>query len=290
MANVKISALPSYTGTAADLRWFVMNNSGETETFKFSGYTSQLIPGQGAGSYRTLNSGAPNPSASINDIIIGNNARTTGGGGGIAIGPNAVAGANIRKGVAIGGDVSAANNGINVGWSSTADGDGACALGILNIASSESSVAVGAVVNTTGVHAIGIGRDVNSTGLRSVAIAPNTTVSRENSCAVGGNAHSVSNGKRQSIFGGVSNTISSSNDDNTILGGNGNTIGGTTSGSTLVGCIGKTATRNDAAFVENLVIFNYANLDYANDAAAAAGGVVLGQVYHNNGALRIRHT
>ena len=40
MANTKISQLPSYTGTAADLRWFVMNNSGETETFKFSGYTS----------------------------------------------------------------------------------------------------------------------------------------------------------------------------------------------------------------------------------------------------------
>ena len=40
MANVKISALPSWTGTAADLRWFVMNNSGETETYKYSGYTS----------------------------------------------------------------------------------------------------------------------------------------------------------------------------------------------------------------------------------------------------------
>jgi len=42
MANIKISQLPSYTGTAADLRWFVMNNSGETETYKFSGYTSPL--------------------------------------------------------------------------------------------------------------------------------------------------------------------------------------------------------------------------------------------------------
>jgi hypothetical protein len=40
MANTKISQLPLYSGTAADLRWFVMNNSGETETFKFSGYTS----------------------------------------------------------------------------------------------------------------------------------------------------------------------------------------------------------------------------------------------------------
>ena len=42
MANVKISALPSYTGSAADLRWFVMNNSGQTETFKYSGYSSPL--------------------------------------------------------------------------------------------------------------------------------------------------------------------------------------------------------------------------------------------------------
>ena len=40
MANTKISQLPSWTGTAADLRWFVMNNSGENETYKFSGYTS----------------------------------------------------------------------------------------------------------------------------------------------------------------------------------------------------------------------------------------------------------
>jgi hypothetical protein len=42
MANVKISALPVYTGTPADLRWFVMNNSGETTTFKYSGYSSPL--------------------------------------------------------------------------------------------------------------------------------------------------------------------------------------------------------------------------------------------------------
>jgi hypothetical protein len=37
-----------------------------------------------------------------------------------------------------------------------------------------------------------------------------------------------------------------------------------------------------------LVVFNYSNLNYADDTAAAAGGVVLGQVYHNAGALRIR--
>jgi hypothetical protein len=40
--------------------------------------------------------------------------------------------------------------------------------------------------------------------------------------------------------------------------------------------------------VENLVVFKYASLDYADDTAAAAGGVVLGQVYHTSGTLKIR--
>jgi hypothetical protein len=56
----------------------------------------------------------------------------------------------------------------------------------------------------------------------------------------------------------------------------------------MLGCSGRTATRSTATFVENLVVFNYAALDFANDTAAAAGGVVLGQVYHHNGDLRIR--
>ena len=58
----------------------------------------------------------------------------------------------------------------------------------------------------------------------------------------------------------------------------------------MLGCNSRTAPTSNATMVENLVLFNYAALDYANDASAAAGGVVLGQIYHNNGALRIRHT
>jgi hypothetical protein len=42
MSNLKISQLNTYTGSTPDLRWFVMNNSGETATFKYSGYTSPL--------------------------------------------------------------------------------------------------------------------------------------------------------------------------------------------------------------------------------------------------------
>jgi len=51
MANTKISALPTWSGTARDLRWFVMNNSGQTETFKFSGFTSPFRPSNGTNSF-----------------------------------------------------------------------------------------------------------------------------------------------------------------------------------------------------------------------------------------------
>ena len=42
MANIKISALNTYTGNPSDNRWFIMNNSANTETFKYSGYSSPL--------------------------------------------------------------------------------------------------------------------------------------------------------------------------------------------------------------------------------------------------------
>ena len=56
----------------------------------------------------------------------------------------------------------------------------------------------------------------------------------------------------------------------------------------MVGTTGRTATKSNATFVENLVVFNYAGLNFADDTAAAAGGVVLGQVYHTGGVLKIR--
>ena len=69
------------------------------------------------------------------------------------------------------------------------------------------------------------------------------------------------------------------------------TTGSTISGRTqavMIGTTNRTADTNNCTFVENLKLFNYASLNFADDTAAAAGGVVLGQVYHNAGALRIR--
>lgn len=44
----------------------------------------------------------------------------------------------------------------------------------------------------------------------------------------------------------------------------------------------------NGAEVQTVVLNNYANLNFANDAAAAAGGVPLGGVYHNSGAMLVR--
>ena len=91
---------------------------------------------------------------------------------------------------------------------------------------------------------------------------------------------------RSFIGGGLYNWMTDAT-NSAMIGGMNNTITGGTN-IAMIACSGRTATTSQATFVENLVVFNYAALDFANDTAAAAGGVVLGQIYHNNGAMRIR--
>jgi hypothetical protein len=106
------------------------------------------------------------------------------------------------------------------------------------------------------------------------------------------------------IVGGANNIITAGCDNDEMFGSRNSVISGNSVDTTFVNTIdtnsggydrivmlgtsGRTATTDTATFVENLVVFNYTGLNFADDTAAAAGGVVLGQVYHNNGALRIR--
>ena len=100
-----------------------------------------------------------------------------------------------------------------------------------------------------------------------------------------GNYHTINTDYSHSF--GLNNDITGTGSHNTILGGKDNVIDNK-SYVAIIGCSGRTATTSSATFVENLVIFNYASLNYADDTAAAAGGVVLGQVYHTAGILKIR--
>ena len=49
-----------------------------------------------------------------------------------------------------------------------------------------------------------------------------------------------------------------------------------------------TASTPDTLTIKLLQIGNYTTMNFADDAAAAAGSIPLGGVYHNAGALRIR--
>jgi hypothetical protein len=275
MANTKISQLPSYTGTAADLRWFVMNNSGETETFKYSGYSSQLIPGTGTGSFRTPSQTASGTNAIAigtgagasgnNSVSIGNSSSTNIGTDSIAIGRHPGLGGsnntisigsgaynNTPYGIAIGHETSAQLNGICIGSNTT---------------------------RATGSHSVSLGNAIeNNIGTYSVVIGYNNRA---------GIAPTF-NGNSYGVLIGSGHRAETTGFYNSILGGANNTISGTTSGTTLLGMTNYTPTRNDAAFAVAYVMTNYAALDFANDTAAAAGGVVLGQIYHHNGDMKIR--
>lgn len=70
------------------------------------------------------------------------------------------------------------------------------------------------------------------------------------------------------------------NSDNVEVNGKNNVV--------VLASTGYTATADNIVVVPQLVMTEYSSLNYSGDTAAAAGGVVLGGLYHDNGALRVR--
>lgn len=272
MANTKISQLPIYSGGAADLRWFVMNDSAETTTYKYSGYSSQLIPGTGADSYST-----PNATASgTNAVAIGN--------GAIADGNNSVNIGNstipIGTGsVCIGKHYNSGTNSINIGGGAYNYGSFGIAIGY-ETSSQNGGIAIGSnTTRATGANAVSLGHAIEQNiGINSVIIG------YDNRAGLPG----TFNGNPYGVIIGSGHRVETTGFYNSIIGGANNTISGSTSGATLLGMTNYTPTRNDAAFAMAYVMTNYSLYDFADDTAAAAGGVVLGQMYHTAGVMKIR--
>jgi hypothetical protein len=268
MANTKISQLPSYTGSAADLRWFVMNNSGETTTYKYSGYSSQLIPGTGSNSYRT-----PNATASgSNGLAIGYNAVSSGNNS-IAIGSNSngtsypnVTGANsigigsspqsIGPGIlsiGIETNIQATNAGVVVGHNSQLYNNGVV---VGNGCSSQSeSIVIGNDSRGFGYRNINIGHSIGfNTGTESIAIGSGKSILNvgDYEMMIGGQSTTMTGtGNHQALIGGHSNTIGGTTSYSTILGGKDNTITGGTY-QVMLGTSGRTASADYTTYVENL--------------------------------------
>jgi len=115
---------------------------------------------------------------------------------------------------------------------------------------------------------------------------------------LGGNANIINDTGGQTFHSTImqgSNQVISNGENSVIVGGSNNTLAGGTN-VVMLGCSGRTSTSNYTTYVETLEAFDgivmtdYANLDFASDAAAATGGVPLGGVYHNSGDMKIRIT
>ena len=312
MANTKISQLPLWSGTARELRWFVMNNSGETETYKFSGYSAQLIPGTGTSSYRT-----PDGTASgTNSIAVGNGAGASGTNT-ISIGNGSIAGTST---IGIGNNLNAiTNSSVAIGSALYSNGNFGVMIGN-DLAGYTNCVVIGGQSRATGSGGITIGMsNDNNAGVESSILGYNNKISNETYASVlydlGGSYNNIvasnsfigfktTNRNYNSIFGGDSNIIIASGNSNTIIGGvsnttsgdtsntfivngnslksiktgdviinssgntitgtgtykqliggSGNTISGSYSGVSMINCFGRTATTDNATFVENLHIY-----------------------------------
>ena len=274
MANTKISALPLYSSPTNEDLYFVNNNSGETITTKIKLNQFQGLT-QGEGTYtiqsNTYFGDLGTTAMTENSIAIGNGAEATSPRG-IAIGYKAY---NVNRDfgrndyIAIGTEAQCVQESVSIGLNCSVQGANAIGIGTQTRVYNNYATALNYQAEAHGEGSTAIGYQAPSRGIGSVAMGwglqPN-------------GLYSVS-------IGGVSNTLTS--DFSTILGGSGNTIT-SLDHTAMIGCIDRTATTSGATFVENLVVFNYAALNFADDTAAAAGGVVLGQVYHDLGALRIR--
>jgi len=264
MANIKISALPSYTGSAADLRWFVMNNSGNTETFKYSGYSAQLIPSSGADSYKTLNSSGATGARSIaigyGSYASGNDSVSIGNMFGNAIGTNSVAigrhpyppgnsntiigsGAYVygNNNICIGHETSVNSNGIVLGSNTTrANGNYSMSIGHANEQNYGEYSGIFGYNNRIGNFTIG-STTYSSSGSYHFLLSDNSKIG-----FVGANYTGMT------IVGGNNNIIISSGNTNAIYGGSGNVISGATSGVTLIGLSGiNSGLVNDLTYTNN---------------------------------------
>lgn len=161
-----------------------------------------------------------------------------------------------------------------------ASGQESIALGDNATSSAPSSIAIGKSAAATGSDgSISIGGVGNTSGgTRTVTIG-----SAYNTCngvdSVNFGFSSTVNGLRSGAIGGVANTVNTSY--SVALGGQSIT----TNKSDEAVC---TLFRIAGNATNMLMIDNYATLAFADDAAAATGGVPLGGVYQNSGVLQIR--
>ena len=302
MANKTIPQLPEQTGkTDNDLLAIV--DSGETVTSKIK--VSTLLSGVGAEYWEGVTTGTTDQlytdftsidaafgantvltNGTVNDsLVVGWNNTTFDNQGsyifgtdnnvtGIAIGDNL---SNITaKTTIIGVDNTGLKADVTIGVNHNGSGNNPNSVMIGNghTTTSFRNTALGSFNTVSGSLGISVGRLNASTGTNSITFGNNSTVSAAQGVSIGYN-----------------NDITTTGADCAIYGGQNNSITGSVRGATLIGLSSYTsAATDDTVYMPAVVLTNYSSYNFASDSAAATGGVPLGGIYHNAGALRVRIT
>ena len=136
------------------------------------------------------------------------------------------------------------------------------------------AIAIGYNVKAKRDGGVNIGKDLNTTigaldHFRPITIGSSSKVQGGDSIAIGTNVNVNGTGTNHKIAIGTDTTVSD------------------VEGAVALG-YGVTAATANTVTIKKLQMLDYATLDFADDAAAATGGIPLGGVYHTSGALKIR--
>lgn len=177
------------------------------------------------------------------------------------------------------------NNALSIGRSSEATASGAVALGNQASATTISAVAIGTGANSSGSASITVGTS-EATATRAIAIGGANTASSDDSIAIGQQNTASANyalalGNNASATGvqstAIGRTSSASHTAATALGS-----GAATTADNQI------ALGSSSASVAILIASLPNTTSYADDVAAAAGGVQIGELYRDGSIVKVR--
>jgi hypothetical protein len=236
--------------TSKDINDELFTGSVKYETLKDSILSSFGSTVTGTGTTNTLPVWSDGPNGVISDSIVSESGTTIlKVDGSASIGTNNITHVPFYESIAVG-------NG------NTVLSIASFAFGLGNTANAVLAFAGGGSSQTNGIAAISYGNNNQANGSNSVAFGSFSTASGDQSFAAG--------------------NVSTASGQNSMA------LGGDALAQDSLAGPGVTVNTADYAGFKNLLLANYANLNYISDAAAAAGGVPLGGIYHIGGDVRIR--
>ena len=205
---------------------------------------------------------------------------------GMAIGYQASVTSYQNQQIAIGREATSDSAGnIAIGWEASALGGGGftrsnIAMGYRAAASNERTIALGFQATASGARSVAMSESALANGNRSIAIGQSSQSTGFNSVVVG--AYSRATAEGAFAVGGYNAWATA-----LYAGALGRETTSALAGGVAIG-YQVTSVWEYGTTVNQLALQNYAAINYADDTAAATGGVPLGGVYHNAGDLRVR--